>query len=58
MRCTYGIGTHLLQQFHLVAKRSAIHSCTKRTEVVMVAHTLEFRHLAVKEESLFGYIVD
>ena len=52
-----GVGPHLLQQFDLVADRRTVDGGPQRSQVVVVAHALEFRRPAVQEESLLGDIL-
>ena len=48
-----GVGSHVLQQFDLMAESSAVDGCSQRSEVVVVADTFEFGVFSVEEESLF-----
>ena len=51
MRSTDGIATHIFQNPDLAADTCLIGYTTQRPQVVVVAHSSEFRHLPVQKES-------
>ena len=55
MAGAYGVASHVLQHFQLVAQGADIDGGAQKTEVVVVADTLELTHFSVEHESLVGH---
>ena len=52
-----GIGSHILQQLHLMAEGRTVDGSSQRTQVVVVADPLELGGYTVEEESQLGNIL-
>ena len=54
MRCADCIATHILKNKQLVPEGSNIDCCAQRSQVVVIADSLELAGLSIEEETFFG----